>query len=67
MWGNKHYSMFSFFGSEKNENRKRETPKTKKSFYLDKNIRNWAKPLHYLPIVFINAPFLPYVGVIHTL
>ena len=27
MWGNTHFSMFSFFGSEKNENRKRETPK----------------------------------------
>ena len=27
MWGNTHYSMFSFFGSEKNENQKRETPK----------------------------------------
>ena len=26
MWGNSHFSMFSFFGSEKNENRKRETP-----------------------------------------
>ena len=42
-------------------------PGTVWSLYLDKNIRNWAKTLQYLPIVFINTPFLPYAGAIHTI
>ena len=55
--------MFSFFGSEKNENWELTTTKTLKLIvYLNKNIQNWAKTLQYLPIVFIDTPFLPYVG-----
>ena len=34
MWGNTHYSMLSFFGSEKNENRKRETSKQYTSHHI---------------------------------
>ena len=63
MWGNTHYSMFSFFASEKDETENASPQNNKVIFtYLNKNIRNWAKTLQYLPIVFINAPFLPYVG-----
>ena len=60
MWGNTHYSMFSFFGSEKNENRNRERPQNNKVIIsLSKDIRNWDKTLQYLPIVFIDTTFLP--------
>ena len=70
MWGNTHHSMFPYFGSQwVPENTKPGTrpEKQQKSFYLDKNTRNWDKTLQYLPIVFIDTPFLPYVGVIHTI
>jgi len=57
--------MFPYLGSQwVPENTKPGTrpEKQQKSFYLDKNIRNWDKTLQYLPIVFIDTPFLPYVG-----
>ena len=64
MWGSTHYSMFPYFGSqwvpEKHKTRN-ATRNTIKSLYLDKNIRNWDKTLQYLPIAFINTPFLPYM------
>ena len=67
MWGNTHYSMLSFFGSEKTKTENARPQNNKKSLYLNKNIRNWDKSLQYLPFVFINTPFLPYVGIIHTI
>ena len=60
--GNTHYSLFSFLVSEKTKTEKRETPQNNKVIiYLNKNKRNWDKNLQYLPIVFIDTPFLPYV------
>jgi len=63
MWANTYYSMFSFFGSQWLGSRKHKTRnatrKPIKSLYLDKSIRNWAKILQYLPIVFISTLFYP--------
>ena len=65
---NTHYSMFSFFGSEKNENRKRETQNNKSHHISIKTYRTGTKLyIQYFPIVFIDTPFLPYVGIIHTI
>ena len=68
--GNTHSSMFSVFGSHwvpENTKPGNATRKTINSLYLDKNTWNWAKTLPHLPIAFIDTPFLPYVGVIHTI
>ena len=72
MWGNTHFSMFSFFGPEKRKPKTRDTPqgdlKTIKSHhtYLNKNIQNWAETLLYLPINFYRYPFSTLCGVVHT-
>ena len=48
---------------EKRKPKTRDPQNNKVILYLNINIRNWAKTQQLLPIVFISAPFLPYVGI----